>query len=87
MSNATFIVTETQTNEYLPEYPKGTQTSILGVFDSLSAARDAIAKAVNDLKENWADSRVDEDFTDDVETVVWGYEDETVVFIFKIHML
>lgn len=86
MSNATFIVTETQTNEYLHEYPKGTQTSILGVFDSLAEAKKRIASTVDELKENWADSRVDEDLTDDVETVVWGYEDETVVFIFKIHM-
>lgn len=85
--NTVFIVTETQVNDYLPEYPKGAQTSIVGTSNTLEDAKELVKDAIEYTFENYDDSQVDVDMSDDMETVVWAYglDDKSAVFIFKIH--
>ncbi len=84
--NTVFIVTETQVNDYLPEYPKGTQTSIVGTAKDIEGAKELINDAVKYTHENWEDSAIDVELSDENQTVMWGHSGETgVVFIFTIH--
>ena len=81
-----FIVTETQVNDYLPEYPKGAQTSIVGTAKDIECAKELINDAVKYTHENWEDSAIDVELSDESQTVMWGYNgEEGVVFIFTIH--
>lgn len=84
--NTVFIVTETQVNDYLPEYPKGAQTSIVGTAKDIEGAKELINDAVKYTHENWEDSAIDVELSDENQTVMWGYNGEKeVVFIFTIH--
>ncbi len=51
--NSLFVVTKVQVNDYLPEYPKGAQGSVVGVYASAEKARVAMQRAVQADLQCW----------------------------------
>lgn len=85
-----YVLTEVQNNEHLPEYPRGTQGSVIGVYSTYLASSAARQKAIESIMDSWGPSDPDDtaytpviDSEDPSETIITCLGGD-VIFLLKI---
>ncbi len=78
-----FVLALAESNEYLSEYPRGTQGSVKGVYVSLDDAKAAMARHAAHLLDCWEeDGLIDEGESDEMSTVISALKGDSVQILF-----
>jgi len=82
-----FVVALAESNEYLPEYPRGTQGNVIGVYSNKEAAINAMNAYAQILIDSWNEeendiAKISEEFSDEENIVVMALGGDVAQIIF-----
>lgn len=82
-----FVVALAESNEHLPEYPRGTQGNVIGVYTKKEDAINAMNSYAQILLDSWNEeeddiAHIDEEMSDEESVVIMALDGDVAQIIF-----